>query len=61
MNRQRAEEIAASAIMANVSYNGTPVYIQNVDDQANTARIFPLDNPEHEQTVNLDELREDYS
>ncbi|PEI91022.1 small, acid-soluble spore protein, H family, partial [Bacillus toyonensis] len=27
MNKQRAQEIAASPVMANVTYNGVPIYI----------------------------------
>lgn len=58
MNIQRAKEIAASPVMANVTYEGTPVYIQQVDEQNEKARIYPLDQPEHEQTVPLSELTE---
>ncbi|SDO54534.1 small acid-soluble spore protein H (minor) [Paenibacillus sp. yr247] len=58
MNNQRAQEIAVSPIMANVTYNGTPVYIQNVDDKNETARIYPLDQPESEQEVPLSSLIE---
>lgn len=60
MERQRAEEIAASPVMANVSYKGEAIYIQQVDGQSETARIYPLDNPENEQSVSLIELSEDY-
>ncbi len=58
MNKQRAQEIAASPVMANVTYNGAPIYIQNVDEDNETARIYPLDQPESEQEVNLDSLSE---
>lgn len=51
MNSQRAQEIAASPVMANVTYNGVPVYIQNVDDHNETARIYPLHDPTNEQNV----------
>lgn len=60
MNRQRAQEIAESPVMANVSFNGMPIYIQNVDEENHTARIYPLDNPDKEMDVSLDELKEDY-
>jgi small acid-soluble spore protein H (minor) len=60
MNKQRAQEISLSAEMANVSYNGTPVYIQHVAEDNDTVRIYPLDNPEQEQAVNVNDLREDY-
>ena len=58
MNKQRAQEIAASPVMANVTYNGTPIYIQHVNDSNDTARIYPLDEPENEQEVLLTNLIE---
>jgi len=58
LNRQRAQEIAESPVMANVTCNGVPVYIQHVDEHNDTARIYPLDKPEQEQTVSLDSLQE---
>ncbi|MBA4538556.1 H-type small acid-soluble spore protein [Bacillus aquiflavi] len=39
MNEQRAKEIAASPIMANVIHEGVPIYIQHVDDANGIARI----------------------
>ncbi len=44
--------------MAHVTYNGVPVYIQRVDAQNETARIYPLDQPENEQDVPLSSLVE---
>ncbi|TXK85469.1 small acid-soluble spore protein H [Paenibacillus sp. N3.4] len=58
MNNQRAQEIAASPVMANVIYQGVPIYIQNVDEQNEMARIYPLDQPENEQSVPLNSLIE---
>jgi small acid-soluble spore protein H (minor) len=58
MNKQRAQEIAASPVMANVTFNGTPIYIQNVDESNETARIYPLSAPEKEQQVSLSNLTE---
>ncbi|MDT3428899.1 small acid-soluble spore protein H (minor) [Paenibacillus forsythiae] len=58
MNPQRAQEIAASPIMENVTYEGTPIYIQHVDENNGTARIYPLNQPEHEQTVPVRNLIE---
>jgi small acid-soluble spore protein H (minor) len=58
LNTQRAQEIAASPIMANVTYQEVPIYIQHVDEQNETARIYPLDNPELEQDVPLSQLME---
>ncbi|HEY9577882.1 MAG TPA: small acid-soluble spore protein H [Pseudobacillus sp.] len=58
MNKQRAKEIADSPVMMNVTYQGVPVYIQHVDEQNETARIYPLDEPEQEQNVSLNNLEE---
>lgn len=58
MNKQRAQEIAVSPVMANVTYQGTPIYIQAVDEKNETARIYPLDQPENEQQVPVNSLVE---
>jgi small acid-soluble spore protein H (minor) len=58
MIKQRAQEIAASPVMANVTYNSDPVYIQSVSEEHDTARIFPLSNPQDEKEVNLTSLIE---
>ncbi|MEB9686251.1 H-type small acid-soluble spore protein [Bacillus thuringiensis serovar pingluonsis] len=58
MNKQRAKEIAASPVMANVTYNGVPIYIQNVNENNETARIYPLNEPENEQEIALSNLIE---
>ncbi|AKG34111.1 small acid-soluble spore protein H [Paenibacillus durus] len=58
MNTQRAQEIAASPIMENVTYEGTPIYIQHVDENTGMARIYPLNQPENEQTVPVRSLIE---
>ncbi|WP_078547607.1 small acid-soluble spore protein H [Litchfieldia alkalitelluris] len=58
MNIQRAKEIATLPEMVNVTYNGTPIYIQHVDDDAETARIFPLEQPQNEKNVPITQLIE---
>ncbi|WP_020061301.1 small acid-soluble spore protein H [Bacillus sp. 123MFChir2] len=58
MNTQRAQEIAASPVMANVTYNGAQIYIQNVDETNETARIYPLNEPNNEQEVPVSSLNE---
>ncbi|PUA35149.1 small acid-soluble spore protein H [Paenibacillus elgii] len=58
MNKQRAQEIAASPVMANVTYEGVPFYIQHVDEEQESARIYPLGQPEQEQEVPLNSLIE---
>ncbi|AIM16446.1 MULTISPECIES: H-type small acid-soluble spore protein [Neobacillus] len=51
MNVGRAKEILESADMINVTYQGTPVIIQHVDEKTKMARIYSRKNPEHEQDV----------
>lgn len=58
MNAQRAQEISESPVIAKVLYNGEKVYIQHVNADAGTARIYPLDDPQKEQEVPLSNLME---
>jgi small acid-soluble spore protein H (minor) len=58
MDSQRAQEIALSATMANVTYNGQNIYIEHVDQQNGTATIHPLDNPNEKQSVSVSSLNE---
>ncbi|ERJ12150.1 H-type small acid-soluble spore protein [Haloplasma contractile] len=46
MELGRAKEIAASPVMAHVTYNGTQVYIQNVNEADGTCSIYELKNPD---------------
>ncbi|MFD1039304.1 H-type small acid-soluble spore protein [Virgibacillus byunsanensis] len=61
MDSQRAQQIIESPTMINVNYNGIPVYIQEVHSSDKTATIFPLDEMDHEQKVELDGLVEQES
>jgi len=58
MNSQRAQEIAESAKMVNVTYNGEQIYIQHVDESSGTARIYPIEQPDKEMSVPIDSLQE---
>ena len=58
MNAQRAEEIASSPIMANVTYNGESIYIEHVDEQNGTVTIHSLDEPNNKQSVSVTSLNE---
>lgn len=58
MDKQRAKEIAASPVMANVTYNQQKVYIENVNESKNTANIYPLNQPNQKQEVPLNNLQE---
>ncbi|MDR6999404.1 H-type small acid-soluble spore protein [Neobacillus niacini] len=51
MNVGRAKEIAESADIVHVSYEGNPVIIQHVDEAAKMARIYSRNNPEEERDV----------
>jgi small acid-soluble spore protein H (minor) len=58
MNVGRAKEISQLAEMVNVQYLGECIYIQSVNEDQGTARIFPLNNPESEKDVPVDRLME---
>jgi small acid-soluble spore protein H (minor) len=58
MDAQRAQEISASATMANVTYNGQNIYIEHVDQQNGTATIHPLNEPNNKQSVSVSSLEE---
>lgn len=59
MNTQRAKEIVNSPVMTRVTYNEVPVYIQHIDEETEMARIFPLNEPELEQSVPVGSLVEE--
>jgi small acid-soluble spore protein H (minor) len=59
MDIQRAQEIADSPVMAHVTLGGVPIYIQRVNEQTGTARIFPLDQPQKEEEVSVQNLIEE--
>lgn len=58
MDAQRAQEIASSPTMANVTLNGGNIYIEHVDQEAGKATVHPLDNRENKQSVSLNDLTE---
>jgi small acid-soluble spore protein H (minor) len=58
MDAQRAQEIASSQTMANVTYNGDQIYIEHVDQQNGVATIHSLNNPNNKQSVNVTSLQE---
>jgi len=58
MNVQRAQEITNSPTMANVTYNGTRIYIEHVDQQNGITTIHPLDEPNNKQSVSVSSLVE---
>ena len=58
MEIQRAMEIINSVEMINVSFRGIPVYLKEVHSSNQTATVFPLDEMDHEQIVELNGLFE---
>ncbi len=58
MEIQRAKEILHSVEMINVRFHGIPVYIKEVHSSNQTATVFPLDEMDHEQIVDLNGLIE---
>ncbi|WP_099159130.1 H-type small acid-soluble spore protein [Virgibacillus ndiopensis] len=56
MDIHRAQEILNSPVLINVNYHGIPVYIQDINQD--TATIFPLDEMNNEQQVDLNGLSE---
>lgn len=58
MDKRRATEIASSLETKNVTYNGKPVYIEQINAAKNTASVHFLDHPENSQEVELNNLIE---
>ncbi|MFC7062577.1 H-type small acid-soluble spore protein [Halobacillus seohaensis] len=58
MDTQRAKEIRESENLISVTYQGNPVYIEQIDEQHKTANIYVLENPQQKNLVPLDELHE---
>lgn len=55
---KRAKEILQSQTLVNVSYRGIPIYIQDIDEERQMAKVFPIDEMDHEQDVDLEGLHE---
>jgi small acid-soluble spore protein H (minor) len=58
MDVSRAKEISQLGEMKNVQYQGQAIYIQSVNENQETARIYPLNNPQEEKEVPVDRLIE---
>jgi small acid-soluble spore protein H (minor) len=58
MNVNRAKEISSMGEMVNVQYEGESIYIQSVNEEQETARIFSINNPQAEKNVPVDHLTE---
>jgi small acid-soluble spore protein H (minor) len=58
MDSRRASEIASSPVMANVTFNGTQVYIESVNGGRGTANIHLINQPNSSMEVPLGNLME---
>ncbi len=58
MNKTRAIEIASSPVMAKVTYEGVPIYIEKINEDNGIAYIHPLDKPENTEQVSIQNLEE---
>lgn len=58
MNVERAQQIIESANDILVTYNDIPVWIQNVDENNKTARVYTAANPEEELDIPVNQLEE---
>lgn len=56
MDRQQAEKITETGQMERVTYNGEAVYIQRLDENHDTARVFYLTDPQEEFDVDISDL-----
>ena len=61
MNNQRAKAIASSPVMSNVTYNGSQIYIEKVNETNYTARIHYLNQPENILEVPVARLSEHFN
>lgn len=59
MDIQRANQIVESPEKVKVTYQGVPVWITNVDDGTETARVYTEANPDDEKTVSVRDLKEE--
>lgn len=58
MDKQRAKEIASSQEMVQVTYNGDPIYIENVNPNKDMASIHSLKQPGNSHEVSVTQLVE---
>jgi len=58
MDLQRAKEIANSPVMADVTLEGTPIYIRQVDEEKKTCIIHALNQNDVVQEVPVGRLQE---
>ena len=54
----RAKQILGSPQKINVKYEGAPIWIEEVYESTNTARVHTENKPDHSIHVRVDELQE---
>ncbi|WP_246945805.1 H-type small acid-soluble spore protein [Bacillus pinisoli] len=59
MELNRVKQIVSSPAEITVRYHGVPVWIQSVDENANTARVHTHSKPEEEMDIPVGELVEE--
>ncbi|WP_280771180.1 H-type small acid-soluble spore protein [Salipaludibacillus daqingensis] len=59
MDSQRVKQIIESPVLINVTYHGIPVYIEELDEGNQLASVFPLENMDAHQEVDIDGLVEE--
>ncbi|MBM7661375.1 small acid-soluble spore protein H (minor) [Bacillus mesophilus] len=59
MEMNRVKQIVSSPAEITVKYHGVPVWIQSVDEHANTARVYTRSAPEEEMDIPVGELIEE--
>lgn len=59
MDIERAQEIIDSRALINVNYRGIPVFLQQVHADDETATVFPLDEMDREQIVEINGLTDE--
>lgn len=58
MDTRRAEEIVSSPVMIDVTYNGSKIYMEKVNETRNSCVIHYLNNPDEKLNVPLTNLVE---
>ncbi|MCM3719958.1 H-type small acid-soluble spore protein [Fictibacillus phosphorivorans] len=58
MNISRAQQIIESEKEIEVLHNGTPVWLQSVDESKQTARAYTRQQPDNEMDIPVNELHE---
>jgi small acid-soluble spore protein H (minor) len=58
MDVRRAQEILDSPQTVHVNYEGKPIWIEEVFETSDTARVHYVNNPDQIEHVRVEELRE---